>query len=163
MRRALDRLLPLTRTRFAQPDAASAPAAPIQVAQSFLSAPKRPLFVNHLPFVANRRTIAPHNLPIPPKPRFRHPRRHFHLAPTPTPSVPYYPASPRQSHFDLWLIGPALPATVIPAKVADAPLACRYPVPETGCFATVVFILRLLDSGIRLWRTSSTFAGVTSL
>ena len=39
----------------------------------------------------------------------------------------------------------------------------RYPVPEVGCFATVVVILRPLDSGIRLWRTSSTFAGVTSL
>ena len=56
---------------------------------------------------------------------------------------------PGQSHFDLWLVGPALPATDIPAKVADAPLARRYPVPEAGCFATVVFILRPLDSGFR--------------
>ena len=42
-----------------------APAAPIQVAQTFLSVPKRPIFVNHAPFMAKSRPIAPHNHPNP--------------------------------------------------------------------------------------------------
>ena len=38
-----------------------APAVPIQVAQTFLSVSERPIFVNHAPFVAKSRAIAPHN------------------------------------------------------------------------------------------------------
>ncbi len=51
------------------------------------------LFVHHLPFVAKRPTIAPHHHPIPSKTpvQTRPPRRHFHLALTLPPSVPYYP------------------------------------------------------------------------
>ncbi len=120
----------LTRTRFAQPATASAPAAPIQVARSFLLAPKRPTFCESPAFCGKKPPHRPPSSPnSPQKPQFRHatPRRHFLLAPTLPPSVPYYP-SPKPNP-------PPGPATAVPMPTSNTgnlpppnPLTCP-PIP----------------------------------
>ncbi len=64
-----------TRTRFAQPGTASAPAAPIQSAQSFLSLPKRQTFCNSPAFCGKKTYHRPPSSPsFPQNPWFKHPR-----------------------------------------------------------------------------------------
>ena len=104
------------------------------------------LSVNHLPFVAKNLLSPPIVTRFPQNPSSDTPaRRHFPLALTLPPSVPYYPTPPGQSHFDLWLFGPALPATVIPAK---AGIQCLKPA-----------VSQPLSSSCGFWTPASAYGG----
>ena len=108
----------LTRTRFAQPGTASAHAAPIQVAQSFLSVPKRPTSCDSPASCGKKTYHRPHHHQIPPKTPSSDTaaRRHFRLALTLPPSVPCYPAPQLQ------------PAT----QVRDSRPYAHFPPPRTS-------------------------------